>query len=179
MLAEKGSARAGTVVVPSHDSSKLKMSSLVLVARTEGTPELPKAEGEKAPPFYYGDTLLYPNVGEPLKGGIDRYSRSISSCTRRPGAVRAPPKSLCFGMVTSLRDTTRQLETGNSRFQHVGQLPIETLPAGVVRVACHGGRQLRPADAHRVLHCHLIPRFTCVVMWGRPSGLLASTDLQG
>jgi VWFA-related protein len=132
VLAEKGSARVGTVVVPTHDSPKLKMSSLVLVARTEGTSERTKAEGDKAPPFYYGDMLLYPNVGEPLKSGVDRMLSFYFVVYPASGrcACSAQISLLKNGQI--LADATRPLESaGGSRLQHVAQLPIEKLAAGV------------------------------------------------
>ena len=60
------------VVVPGPDSPRLRMSSLVLVLAPSRRRRSPEGRSETAPPFYYGDTLLYPNVGEPLQRGTGR-----------------------------------------------------------------------------------------------------------
>ncbi len=67
-LAERGSARLSTINVPAASRSRLAASSLVLVRRTE---QVPPAERAPNLPFYYGDRLLYPNTGEPLRRGTD------------------------------------------------------------------------------------------------------------
>ena len=48
-VAEKGSGRVSTVVVPGQQSPPLRMSSLVLVSRSEKTPAQTRAAGEKTP----------------------------------------------------------------------------------------------------------------------------------
>jgi VWFA-related protein len=130
-IAEKGSGRVSTISVPEPTAPQLRVSSLVLVSRTERTTDQPPAEGAKRPPFYYGSTLLYPNVGEPI--------------SRHPGDALSfyfvvyPPNGRCSCSAEiallrngqALADATRQLEgTGDSRLQHVGQLPIGELPSG-------------------------------------------------
>ena len=71
------------------------MSSLVLVARTEQTPKPAAQKTERAPhPFYYGDMLLYPNVGEPLVRGKDdalSFYFIVYPCPAGARARRASP----------------------------------------------------------------------------------------
>ena len=64
--------------------------------------------------------------------------------------------------------------------------PIVCAIAGPLGVRPHAASEtaIRKASApFRVtgmfMGAILHPRFTCVVTWGRPSGLLARTDLQG
>src|SRR3970040_1830621 len=66
-MPNKGSARISTLSVPEPATPKLRMSSLVLVARSEQTTSDAESTDAKKPPFYYGDTLLYPNVGEVIQ----------------------------------------------------------------------------------------------------------------
>jgi VWFA-related protein len=132
-LAEKGSARVSTVVVPGTESPRMRMSSLVLVSRSEQTPGSTEGKGEKKPPFYYGDTLLYPNLGDPLRHGSDSALSFYFVVYTQPG------RSTCSAHISLLRngasiaDATRDLPaTGTERrLQHVGNLPIGDLPAGV------------------------------------------------
>ena len=92
----RASARVSTVVVAGPESPRLRMSSLVLVARTEQSPDGAAAKADRHPPFYYGDTLLYPNVGEPLVHGQGRgRSRSTSSSIPCPAAAPARRASRC------------------------------------------------------------------------------------
>ena len=155
--AEKGSARVSTITVPPRAAMKrLRMSSLVLVSRTEQAEDDPvqsqaaegavaKAAAEKAPPrppFYYGNTLLYPNVGEPIRRDRDKLpfyfvvypARDRCACSARISLLRNGQ---------SLADATRELGAeGEGRLQHVGELPIGELPSGTyeLRVTVGDGR---------------------------------------
>lgn len=128
-VAEKGSGRVSTVIVPGPEAPKLRMSSLVLVSRTEQTPGA-APQGSKVPPFYYGDTLLYPNLGEPLPAERDALSFYFV-------VYPVPGRCACSANISLLRngrpiaEATRTLEpTGQARLQHVGRLPIADLPPG-------------------------------------------------
>ena len=151
--AEKGSARVSTVTVPPRAAMKrLRMSSLVLVSRTEQTDD-GRSQGEETaantpegestrPPFYYGTTLLYPNVGEPIRrdqGKLPFYFvvypvRDRCACSARISLLRNGQ---------SLADTDMQLQgESDERLQHVGELPIGQLPSGTyeLRVTVGDGR---------------------------------------
>jgi VWFA-related protein len=127
-VAEKGSGRVSTVVVPGQQSAPLRMSSLVLVSRSEKTART-RAAGEKSPPFYYGDRLLYPNLGEPLRreDALSFYFvvypvAGRCACEMRVALLRNG---------RSLGETTRALQpTGDPRLPHLAQLPIENLTPG-------------------------------------------------
>jgi VWFA-related protein len=130
-IAEKASARVSTVVVPGPDSPRLRMSSLVLVSRTEQTPGRAAQKPDRTPPFYYGDTLLYPNVGEPLVRGRDE------SLSFYFVVYPVPGRCACSARIELLRNgnpiaaAPRELPTTDTtRLQHVGNLPIADLPAG-------------------------------------------------
>ncbi len=134
-IAEAGSGRISTITVAAPDPPRLGMSSLVVVARTEQTPGRAAPKDGENPPFYYGDTLLYPNVGEPLKRGRD--DALSFYFVVYPGATR----TACSAHVSILRngsaiaDVTRELPaTDDSRLQQVGNLPITDLPAGTYQL---------------------------------------------
>ena len=130
-VADKGSARISTLSVPEPEAPQLRMSSLVLVARSEQTTgDAPGPEAAR-PPFYYGDTLLYPNVGETIPRG------SAEALSFYFVVYPASGRCACSAQISLLRngrslaDATRPLETtGEKRLQHVGQLPIAQLPSG-------------------------------------------------
>ena len=129
-VAEKGSGRVSTVIVPGPESPPLRMSSLVLVSRSEKTPGQQKAAGEKTPPFYYGDLLLYPNLGEPLRraDGLSFYFVVYPV----PGRCACQMRVSLLRNGQSLGETTRVLEPVNDvRLPHLAQLPIDDLAPGI------------------------------------------------
>jgi hypothetical protein len=132
-LSEKASARISTVAVPGPDGPRLRMSSLVLVARTEQTPKAaaPAKPDRTPPPFYYGDLLLYPNVGEPLVRGKDDALSFYFVVYPAPGRCACAARISLLRNGTSIAEASRELTTKETRrLQHVGNLPITDLPAG-------------------------------------------------
>ncbi len=59
----KASVRISSLEVPATSAAPVRVSSLFVVQRAEKVPE---ADRDATNPLYFGDTLLYPNVGEPL-----------------------------------------------------------------------------------------------------------------
>jgi VWFA-related protein len=132
-LSEKASARISTVAVPGLDAPRLRMSSLVLVSRTEQTPKAaaPANPDRTPPPFYYGDLLLYPNVGEPLVKGKDEALSFYFVVYPAPGRCACAARISLLRNGTSIAEASRELTTKDTkRLQHVGNLPIADLPAG-------------------------------------------------
>jgi VWFA-related protein len=132
-IAEKGSGRVATAIVPGPESPRLRMSSLVLVARAETTPGQgrPAQDDRPLPPFYYGDTLLYPNLGEPLKRGPDEALSFYFVVYPVPGRCACSARISLLRNGSPIAEATRPLEpAGQARLQHVGRLPIGDLPAG-------------------------------------------------
>jgi VWFA-related protein len=129
-VAEKGSGRVSTLVVPGRQAPPLRMSSLVLVSRTEKTPAQTKpAADQPTPPFYYGDLLLYPNLGEPLRrqDGLSFYFVVYPV----PGRCACEMRVALLRNGQSLGETTRALQpTADARLPHLAQLPIENLTPG-------------------------------------------------
>ena len=67
-LSQKASVRFTTVEQPTQDIAQLRMSSLVLVSRGENA----EGEPDNGNPLIVHDTLLYPNLGQPLKKDADK-----------------------------------------------------------------------------------------------------------
>jgi VWFA-related protein len=144
--ARQGSARVSTLTVPAADPSALGMSSLVLVSRAEEMGNGRPAESSPAGPLYVGHTLLYPNLGEPLR----KSAGELSFYFALYGDVRAASASaqlLRNGRVLAAAPVPLPAATG-SRVQHVGRLPIGALPTGTyeLRIQVTGaGREVSRA----------------------------------
>jgi VWFA-related protein len=150
-IAQQGSARVSTLSVPKTGAASMSMSSLVLVDRIEEVSGLP-AEVATAPPLYVGRSLLYPHVGEPI---------------RRSGASELPFYFVLYGNVQGLTASAQLLQNGKvlaeapvqlprssgPRVQHVGRLPIGTLPAGTyeLRIRVTDGKREESRTAYFTL----------------------------
>jgi len=146
-LAERASARLSTITVPTVSSSRLAASSLVLVRRSEQVPPT-----ERAPnlPFYYGNRLLYPNTGEPLRRGADAELMFYISYYPVAGDdVGGTVEILNNGRI--LASTALEMPPASTadRVQHVGTLPLSGLPEGTyelrLRLSQGKDEQLRTA----------------------------------
>jgi VWFA-related protein len=126
--ARQGSARVATLTVPPVEAV-FGMSSLILVSRVEEVRDAPPAGARQTPPLYVGQSLLYPNLGEPI---------------RKSAATELPFYFTLYGDVRTVKAYAQLLQNGRalgeslvqlpaaagSRVQHVGRLPIGALPAG-------------------------------------------------
>jgi VWFA-related protein len=138
--AGRGSARVGTLTVPVPEPAGLGMSSLILVNRVEEVNDPPA--GANTPPLYVGRMLLYPNLGESIRksttGELPFY---FALYHPSPGAA-ASIQLLRNG--EAVAETPLQLSSAiGARVQHVGRLPIGTLPSGTYEL------RVRVTDAGR------------------------------
>jgi hypothetical protein len=146
-LGERSSARLSTLTIPAGSATAPPASTLVIVRRTES---VPAADRPANLPFYYGDMLLYPNAGEPLRRGRDRELVFYFAFYRgQGGEPRGSLELLHNGqsMASVPVDLAQSLPL--SRHQHVGKLPVEQFPAGTyelrLRLRTGGDEQLRNA----------------------------------
>ena len=138
----QGSARMATLTVPPVQASGLEMSSLVLVNRVEEVSDAPAAGAKVSPPLYVGRMLMYPNLGESI---------------RRSGGTELPFYFMLYGDVAGVQAYAQLLQNGRQlaeapmqvaagtgqRAQHVGRLPIGSLPVGTyeLRIRVTDGRR--------------------------------------
>jgi VWFA-related protein len=139
-LGQKASARLSTLTVPAASQNHVPPSTLVVVRRVE---RVASAERPSELPFFYGDTLLYPNAGDPLPIGRDAELIFYFAFYKSPGEnVDASLELLASGhaLASVPIDLPRALPDG--RVQHVGRLPIDKFPAGTyeLRLRLQSGR---------------------------------------
>jgi hypothetical protein len=87
---------------------------------------------ERAPnlPLYVGDHLLYPNAGEPLRRGADaELMFYIAYYAAERGDLGATVEILNNGRVLA-SSPIEMKPPGAGRMQHVGTLPVASLPEG-------------------------------------------------
>jgi hypothetical protein len=126
--AHQGSARVATLTVPPVEAL-FGMSSLVLVNRVEEVRDAPAPGARLTPPLYVGQSLLYPNLGEPIRKSAATELPFYFTLYGDTRAVKAYAQLLQNGR--ALGESLVQLPTTTgSRVQHVGRLPIGALPAG-------------------------------------------------
>jgi hypothetical protein len=128
--AGRASVRTTSVEVPSADGTKLRLSSVVVLKRAE---RLAASDQKQENPFHFGEVLIYPNTGEPLR--------------------RSAVKQLAFfftawpaqGFTGKLKLTLEVLQQGrhlaqipaelpeadqSGRVQYASALPLESFPPG-------------------------------------------------
>ncbi|HET7218455.1 MAG TPA: VWA domain-containing protein [Vicinamibacterales bacterium] len=141
-MARHGSVRVATLTVPAAPPAGLGMSSLVLIDRLEEVNDPPKPGARGVPPLYVGRTLLYPNLGQPIRrtptGQLPFYFTLYGSTQD----VTVNAQLLHNGR--ALADAPVQLpHSAAPLVQHIGRLPIGALPAGTyeLRIRVSDGRQ--------------------------------------
>ena len=142
-LSNKASVRLGTFDQAPVNVDALRVSSLLLVRRSERV-----SETERTPdgPLYVGNTVLYPNLGDPLVKGTDKELGFYFVVYPGQGGGPAPAASLeLLQNGQSLAKVPLQLAApaADGRIQQVSRIPIEALPPGSyeLRVAVQQGGQ--------------------------------------
>jgi hypothetical protein len=120
------------------------MSSLVLVGRAEDTRNARPGEAAPGGPHYVGHTLLYPNVGEPIRKSASPELAFYFALYGKLQGVSATAELLRNGHVVAAAPVALA-SSSVERSQHVGRLPVGLLPAGTyeLRIQVTGaGREL-------------------------------------
>jgi VWFA-related protein len=137
---KKASVKTGAVDVPQATSGEVRLSSLVLLSKVE---KLSEAEKSADNPLHYGDTILYPNMGEPFRKSL-MPALGFYFNVYCPDVT--PPKQAIVelvknGQVTAKIPTTLDAPDANGRIQHAAALPLQSLAPGAyaLRVAVANG----------------------------------------
>jgi len=128
VIAQQSSARLSTLTVPAVSPDHVPTSTLVVVQHTE---RVTSANRQSGLPFYYGDTLLYPNAGDPLSLGRDTELMFYFAFYRGSGGDPAVTlEILAAGQTLASVPVELPAPIPQGRVQHVGKLPIDKFPAG-------------------------------------------------
>ncbi len=143
-IARQGSARVTTVNVPAIQPSALGMSSLVLVSRIDQVSDAPSSGARGAAPLYVGNRLFYPNLGEPIRRSV---VSELPFFFTLYGTDTIHPDGAFVQLLRNgeaVAEAPLQLASASdARIQHVGRLPVGSLPAGTyeLRIRVISGRQ--------------------------------------
>jgi hypothetical protein len=125
----RAGAATATLEVPAADAAHLRASSLMIVAGAEPLRAAPAAVPR---PLRYGDVLLYPNLGEPLRrggGGALAFFVTAWPAAERP-AVDARVELSRDGRTVVATPPARLTADGSGRIQLASSLPLDALTPG-------------------------------------------------
>lgn len=127
----KASVRYATVEVPKVDPAKLRMSSLVIVKRSEKV----GADEPKTGPLFVKDVLLYPNLGEDISKGNKEVGFFF---TVYPGTAGTKPEAVLEliqnGQPLAQVPLPLDAPDASGRIQQVGRLPVDALAPGTYQL---------------------------------------------
>jgi VWFA-related protein len=143
-IARQGSVRLSTLTVPETTAGRVAMSSLVLVGRAEDVSHARTGESPGAGPLYVGQTLLYPNLGEPIRKSVSPEIAFYFALYQHVPGMTATAELLRNGHLVAAAPVALSAPTG-PRSQHVSRLPVAALPVGTYELRIQvtgGGREL-------------------------------------
>jgi hypothetical protein len=131
--------RISSLEVPAATASPVRVSSLLIVQRAE---KVPQAERDATNPLYFGDTLLYPNIGESLSKAATREVAFAFTVVPGKAAVTGATMALVkSGQVMGQAPLTLDAAGADGVIRQIGRLPIDALDPGSyeIRVAVQAG----------------------------------------
>jgi hypothetical protein len=147
-IANAASTRTATFEVPKAAPEGLRLSSLMVVSRAE---KLTKEEQTGKSPLHYGEVMLYPNLGTPIRKSVAPvlgFFFSVYGQGAAPGQ-RATLEIQQGAKVIAKTTTELGARDAKGRSQNAGALPVSSLAPGAytlkVSVADGQGVQVREA----------------------------------
>ena len=151
-VAKKASVRTATVEVPAPEGD-LRMSSLMLVQRVD---KLTPAEMGRDNPLHFGETILYPNMGQPFHKSKSE-ALGFYFTAYGPTGSEAPRQALVEllqgGTVMAKLPMPLPAADASGRIQHAASLPMAALPPGeyVLKVTVAAGDRSASRQARFVV----------------------------
>ena len=124
----KSSVRLSTVEVPRENATALRMSSLVLVKRSEKVPEKDRRAEN---PLLVKDVVLYPNLGEP----VSKTAKELAFYFAAYPVQGGPPPASSLELLLNDTPVARvplpmAAPDASGRIQQVGRLPLDQIAPG-------------------------------------------------
>jgi VWFA-related protein len=139
-VANRAGARVSTIEVPRNDDDRTRLSSIVVVRRSE---QVQPENRQATHPLQVGDHLLYPATGDPLSSSRDRelafYFVVYAGGHGGPIPATATIELRRSGRVVSEAPLPLSTTTGDPRAPQVGRIPIVSLPSGIYELVVRIG----------------------------------------
>src|SRR5262249_26775732 len=81
------SVRTTSLEAPTANDTKLRISSLAVLRRAE---RLTEADRKQDNPFHFGEVLIYPNLGEPLRKSVNKQIAFFFDVYPAKGTMASP-----------------------------------------------------------------------------------------
>jgi len=126
----KADVRKTSLEIPQVDEAKLRLSSVVVLRRAE---RITADEQKKDQPFYFGELVVYPNLGQPITKSVTKQLAYFLTAWPAKGSVE--PLKLVADVVQngrSVAQTSAQLLAADDqgRIKYAGALPLDDLQPG-------------------------------------------------
>jgi hypothetical protein len=128
-----------TLTVEPPQPSGLGMSSLVLVDHLEQVEQVPTPSSDRTAPFYVKNTLVYPNVGDPVAKGARPDLPFFFTLYRGSKARLSATAELMKNGQVVASAPLELVEDDSARLQEIGKLPVGSLAPGTYELRIRVG----------------------------------------
>ena len=144
------SAYSSSIDVPTADETKLRLSSVVIINRVE---RLGASDQNLKSPLRFGEVLIYPNTGEPLRKSTSKQLALYFTTYPSAGSTAAP--RLAIDVLQNgkpLAHTAGSLPAADATgaIQYASALPLDALQPGdyELKITVNDGRSSATRSAH-------------------------------
>lgn len=137
----KASVRVSSLEVPRVTETALRVGTPFIVQRAQA---VPAGEAEAGNPLYFGDVLLYPNLGQPLSKVTDKeLAFGFTAYDGHDGPVEATLELVRSGQPVATVPLALGGADKEGRINQISKLPLEPLAPGAyeLRVTVKTGNQ--------------------------------------
>lgn len=129
-LSNKASVQTCNVEAPGDSKASLRLSSIVILKRAE---RLTDEDKKSANPFHFGEVLIYPNTGEPLRKSATKQLAYFFTVYPPQGSTAAPKLTLEVqqnGKSLGQASIDLPAPDAGERIQYASAIPIDSFPPG-------------------------------------------------
>ena len=137
----KASVRVSSLEVPRVSETALRVGTPFIVRRAEAAAD---GQGDAGNPLYFGNVLLYPNLGQPLSKVTDKeLAFGFTAYDGHDGPLEATLELLRSGQSVATVPLTLGAADAQGRINQLSKLPLEPLAPGAyeLRVTVKTGTQ--------------------------------------
>jgi len=133
-VSEKASVSTSTLDVPAAEPGHPRLSSVMVVGRAEKVPAGEQAQGN---PLYYGETILYPSMGDPIHKSTSKglgFFFTVYGVDTSSTPAKAVLEVFRGDTPAGKVGTELPAPDASGRIQYAGALPLQTFPPGSYRL---------------------------------------------